>query len=62
MRKKAASVLIRWAYSHRGESMEKETKKSKNTFIIRDHYERGGVKVKELMEKEIYGKIINELG
>lgn len=42
--------------------MEKETKKRKTAFIIRDHYQNDGVKVKELMEKEIYGKIINRLG
>ena len=43
--------------------MRKERAEKKNgTFIIRDHYQNDGVKVKELMEKEIYRNIINRLG
>jgi len=43
--------------------MEKERAKKKNdAFIIRDHYQNDGMKVKELMEKEMYKRIINDLG
>jgi len=41
--------------------MEKEKKKESSAFIIRDHYQSGGGQVKELMEKEIYKRIINGL-
>lgn len=43
--------------------MEKETTKKKNNpFIIRDHYQSDGAKARELMESEIYKRIINDLG
>jgi len=42
--------------------MEKETKKKSSAFIIRDHYQNDGMKAKELMENEIYKRIINNLG
>lgn len=41
--------------------MEKETRKKSGGFIIIDHYPNDGLKAKELMEKEIYGKIISKL-
>ena len=41
--------------------MEKEPKKKSGAFLIRDHYANDGVKAKELMEKEIYRRIINKL-
>lgn len=43
--------------------MEKENDlKKNNAFIIRDHYQSDGVRVKDLMEKDVYKKIINNLG
>ena len=42
--------------------MEKETKKKSSAFIIRNHYQNDGMKAKELVEKEMYKRIINDLG
>ena len=43
--------------------MEKEkTKKKVGSFIIRDYYQRNGAKAKDLMERDIYGKIVSKLG
>lgn len=43
--------------------MEKETAKKKNNpFIIKDHYQSDGAKVRDLMEKEMYKRIIKNLG
>ena len=43
--------------------MEKgKTKKKDGSFIIRDHYRSDGAKVRELMENEMYKRIINHLG
>ena len=43
--------------------MEKEkTKKKEGSFIIRDHYQSDGEKVRDLMEGEMYKRIINRLG
>lgn len=42
--------------------MEKEEKKNGGLFVIKDHYQREGDRMKELMEKEIYNRIINKLG
>jgi len=41
--------------------MEKEKMKKSSAFIIRDHYQSDGGQVKDLMEKEIYKRIINGL-
>ena len=43
--------------------MEKEAAKKKNNpFIFREHYQSNGVRAKDLMEKEMYKRIINGLG
>lgn len=43
--------------------MEKETVQKKNPpFIIRDHYQSNGAKVRDLIEEEMYQRIIKNLG
>lgn len=43
--------------------MEKDkTKKKESAFIIRDHYQSNGAKVRDLMEEEMYKRIIKNLG
>lgn len=42
--------------------MKKEEKKNSGLFVIKDHYQREGIRMKELMEKEIYTRIISKLG
>ena len=42
--------------------MEKGNTKKKDAFIIRDHYQSDGMKARDLMEREMYKRIINNLG
>ena len=42
--------------------MEKGKTKKSGAFIIRDHYPKSGMRAKELMEKEIYTRLMKGLG
>lgn len=41
--------------------MEIEKRKKRSTFIIRDHYPSSGVQAKDLLEKEIYTRLMKGL-
>ena len=42
--------------------MEKGKTKKSSVFIVRDHYLHDGARAKDLVEKEMYKRIMNNLG